>query len=64
MKPRRKICDFTTSRQIIAKVKVNDPTHRRIGATNTVKHGRIELDTHADTIVFGQSFILLSETGR
>ena len=24
----------------------------------------IELDTHSDTIVFGQSFILLSETGR
>ena len=24
----------------------------------------IELDNHADTIVFGQSFILLSETGR
>ena len=29
-----------------------------------INHGRIELDTHADTIVFGQSFILLSETER
>ena len=29
-----------------------------------IRHGIIELDTHADTIVFGQIFILLSETGR
>ena len=64
MKTRRKICDFTTSRQIIAKVKANGTTSRRIGSTNTIKHGTIELDTHADTIVFRQSFILLSETGR
>ena len=64
MKPQRKICDFTTSRQIIAKEKANGPTSRRIGATNTIKQSRIELDTHAKTIVFGQSFILLSETGR
>ena len=28
-----------------------------------IKHGRIELDTHAGKIVFGQNFILLSETG-
>ena len=64
MKPRRKICDFTTSCQIIAKVKANGPTLRKNGATNTIKHGRIEINTHADTIVFGQSFILLSATGR
>ena len=64
MKHRRKICYFTTSHQRIAKIKENGPTSRRIGATNTIKHGRIELDTHADTIVFGQSFILLSKTGR
>ena len=63
MKPRRKICDFTTSRRRIAKIKVNGPTPRIIGATNTINHGRVELDTHADTIVFGQSFILLSQTG-
>ena len=53
MKPRSKICDFTTSRQMIAKVKANGPTSRIIGSTNTIKHGRLELDTHADTIVFG-----------
>ena len=64
MKPLRKICDFTTSHQRIAKVKPNGPTFRRIGATNTIKYGRIELDTHADRIVFGNIFILLSETGR
>ena len=57
MKPRRKICDFTTSRQIIAKVKSNGLTSIRIGDTDTIKHGRIELDTHSDKIVFGQSFI-------
>ena len=64
MKPRRKICDFTNSRWRIAKVNANGTTSRRIWAINTIKHGRIELDTHADTIVFGQSFILLSKTGR
>ena len=64
MKHRRKICDFTTSRQRIAKVNANGTTSRSIGATNTIKHGRIELDTHADTIVFKHSFISLSETGR
>ena len=64
MKHRRKICDFSTSCQIIAKVKSNGPTSRRIGATNTIKHGRIDLDTHSNTIVFGQSFIFLSKTGR
>ena len=62
MKPRRKICDFTISRQRIAKVKANGPTPRKIGSTNTIKHGIIELDTHVERIVFGQSFILLSET--
>ena len=64
MKPQRNICDFTTSRRRIAKVKVNGPTPRRIVATNTINHDRIELDTHFYTVLFGQSFILLSETGR
>ena len=64
MKPRRKICDFITSRQRITKVKANGPTSRIIGATNTIKHGSIELGIHANTVVFGKSFILLSETGR
>ena len=64
MKPQRKICDFTTSRRRIAKVKANGITPKRIGPTNTIKHGRIYLDTHVDTIVLGQSFILLSKTGR
>ena len=57
------ISDFTTSRLRIVKVEANGPTSERIGSTNTIKHGRIELDTHANTIVFRQSFILLSETG-
>ena len=63
MKSQRRICDFNTSRWRIAKVKANGPTSRIIGAANTINQGRLELDTHADTIVFGQSFILLSETG-
>ena len=64
MEPRRKICGFTTSLRRIDKVKSNGPTPRSILATNTINHGRIDLDTHADTIVFGHTFILLSETGR
>ena len=64
MKPRRKICDFTTSCRRIAKEKTNGPTSRRIGATNKIKHGRIDMDNHSEKIVFGQSFILLSEIGR
>ena len=64
MKPRRRICDFTTSRQIIAKVKANGPTFRIIGAADMIKHGIIELDTHSNKIIFGHSFILLSKTGQ
>ena len=63
MKFRCKICDFTTSRRRIAKIKENGTTSRRIGSTNKIKHCKIELDTHAETIVFGQSFISLSEKG-
>ena len=55
MKHQRKICDFATSRRRIAKVKANGPTSRMIGAANTINHDRLELDTHADTIVFGHS---------
>ena len=29
-----------------------------------IKHGVLELDTHANKIVFLQNFILLYETGR
>ena len=35
-----------------------------IAAAATVNHGRIELDSHADTNVFGKNFILLSYTSR
>ena len=45
-------------------MKANVPNFRIIGATNTIKHGILELDNHVDTILFGQGFILLSETGR
>ena len=48
----------------IKTVEANGPTSRRIGSTNTIKHVRIELDTHSDTILFGKSYILLSETGQ
>ena len=64
MKPRSKICDFATSRRRIAKVKANGPTYIIIGPANKIKDGRVDLDTHADTILFGQSFILLSEIGQ
>ena len=49
-------------------------SHRRVAATETtigkakskvqVHHGTIELDSHADTIVFGKNFLKLSDTGR
>ena len=55
MKHQRMISDFTTSRQRITKVKANGTTSRIIVAANTIKHGRLELDTHADTIVFGKN---------
>ena len=64
MKPQRRICDITTSRRRITKVKANGPTSIIIGPVNKIKDGRAELDTHADTILFGQSFILISETGQ
>ena len=37
---------------------------QRIEAAAIVHHGRSELDSHADTTVFGKNFILLSYTGR
>ena len=43
---------------------MNRHTSKIIGSVNTIKHGRIELGTHTDTIVFRQIFILLSDTGR
>ena len=64
MKLRRKICDFTTSCRRIAKVKSNGSNSRCIGSTNTIEHGRIGLNTHADLIIFGHSFISLFKTGR
>ena len=55
MKPSRNICDSTISRRRIAKLKANGSTSIKIGSTNTIKNCRIDLDTHADTIVFGHS---------
>ena len=59
----RRICDFvTTDRR-------DYPPERKISATSRedqheVHHGRIELDSHANTIVFGKNCVVLAFTGR
>jgi len=59
---RRRICDFVTTDR-------RDCPERKISATSRedqykVHHGRIELDSHADTIVFGKNCVVLAFTGR
>ena len=58
----RRICDFVTTDR-------RDYPERKISATSRedqheVHHGRIELDSHANTIVFGKNCVVLSFTGR
>jgi len=58
----RRICDFVTPDR-------RDCPERKISATSPedqheVHHGRIELDSHANTIVFGKNCIVLAFTGR
>jgi hypothetical protein len=59
---RRRICDFITTDR-------RDCPERKISATTRegpykVHHGRIKLDSHANTIVFGKNFVVLAFTGR
>ena len=54
------ICDFTTTEK-------RNFSSRTISAnshTDPVHHGRIELDSHADTIVLGSNFVVIHFTGR
>jgi len=58
----RRICDFITTDR-------RDCPEQKISATSRedqhkVHHGRIELDSHADTIVFGKNCVVLAFTGR
>ena len=56
----RWIADFTTSARRQSSVKSISATKRR----SQVEYGRIELNSHANTIVFGQNCLVLSYTGR
>ena len=57
----RRVCDFkTTARRLTRNISGN----QTISAAATLHHGRIELDSRADTTVFGKKFVLLSYTGR
>ena len=58
---RRRVCDFKTTARRLTR---NITGTQTIAAAATVHHGCIELDSHADTTVFGKKFILLSYTGR
>ena len=58
----RRICNFVTTDQ-------RDCSDRKIlassrGGKEVVCHGRIELDSHVDTIVFGKNCVVLNYTGR
>ena len=52
---RQHVCDITTTARHSTR---NIAGTQRIEAAATVHHGRIELDSHADTTVFGKNFIL------
>ena len=56
-----RICDFMTTER-------RDCPSRRISSVSQeydkVYHGRIELDSHADTIVFGKNCAVIHYTGR
>ena len=59
---RRRICDFITTDH-------RDCPEQKISATSREgpykgHHGRIELYSHADTIVFGKNCMVLAFTGR
>ena len=61
--PYKFICSFQTSeRREISKVKVVSATRKR--KAQAVEYGTVEMDTHADTIVFGRNFVQLQATGR
>jgi hypothetical protein len=58
----RRICDFITTDR-------RDCPERKISAMSQegpykVHHGRIELDSRANTIVFGKNCVVLAFTGR
>ena len=58
----RRICNFVTTDQ-------RDCSDRKIlalscGGKEVVHNGRIELDSHANTIVFGKKCVVLNYTGR
>ena len=55
------VAKFSTSeRRIIAVVGSNRSRHSR----NEIFTARVELDSHADTIVFGKNCVVLQYTGR
>ena len=59
---KRCICDFvTTDRRDRSDRKVSASSR---GGKEVVHNGRIELDSHADTIVFGKNCVVLNYTGR
>ena len=55
-----RICDFTTTeRRDYSSRTISENSH-----TEPVHHGRIELDSHADTIVFGRNCAVIHFTER
>ena len=60
----RKVAQFQTSNRRISKMSTT--AVRRISATgrHEIHSGTVELDTHADTIVFGRNCVQMGFTGR
>ena len=59
----RRICDFTLS----IRRETTGPTRHAAAekrGNNKVHHGRIQIDSHAYTVVFGRNCALLHFTGR
>ena len=59
---RRRICDFiTTDRRDCPEQKISTTSRKD---QHKVHRGRIKLDSHANTIVFGKNYVVLAFTGR
>lgn len=64
--PSRRISRIVSSTRVVADARVIDETRRKIENILPLEsiHGRNEIDSHADTVVFGPNWIVLHYTAR
>ena len=61
----RCICDFRTSkRQHVSSTDTRNLSFSKKRGHPVITYSRMELDSHADTVVFGRKFVVIQFTGR